>query len=306
MMHPGAMVQFELDYLAGDAALSCRQCRRPLPPNSKNASRLPRKLFPPLACGMTMFGGNNQFSDVSSLATRHNASLVIVLRRDHLAHAVSSFLHFSRPPMKPGENRSDVSVPWNAHELRFAVDELSQSYDRLTMFPNATGRPAHFIFYEDLKRRPRAVWARLQEFLGLPAVDLPEIQTLERRSTSKPSELYLERLSELRRDLNGTALGDALAHPGTAADKIDLGREFAGLCARFPGARMSWRLGRCEGGRAVLLPDAAAAPSAGGNHSSRVRFNLLSSSWAARLRDVTQRLLSRHHFSLKARVARRR
>eukprot|EP00292_Cryptomonas_paramecium_P024464 CAMPEP_0113682118 /NCGR_PEP_ID=MMETSP0038_2-20120614/12443_1 /TAXON_ID=2898 /ORGANISM="Cryptomonas paramecium" /LENGTH=150 /DNA_ID=CAMNT_0000601067 /DNA_START=77 /DNA_END=525 /DNA_ORIENTATION=+ /assembly_acc=CAM_ASM_000170 len=83
MMHPGVMVQFELDYLAGDAALSCQQCLRKAP-DSKHPSRLPRKLFPPLACGMTMFGGNNQFSDVSSLAARHNASLVIVLRRDHL------------------------------------------------------------------------------------------------------------------------------------------------------------------------------------------------------------------------------
>eukprot|EP00292_Cryptomonas_paramecium_P020080 CAMPEP_0113675226 /NCGR_PEP_ID=MMETSP0038_2-20120614/7890_1 /TAXON_ID=2898 /ORGANISM="Cryptomonas paramecium" /LENGTH=179 /DNA_ID=CAMNT_0000591961 /DNA_START=753 /DNA_END=1289 /DNA_ORIENTATION=+ /assembly_acc=CAM_ASM_000170 len=179
MMHPGAMVQFELDYLAGDAALSCRQCRRPLTPNSKNASRLPRKLFPPLACGMTMFASSNEIPDVSSLAARHNASLVIVLRRDHLAHAVSSYLHFARPAGGPA--RPEISVPWSAHELRFAVDERRQAYDRLAMFPNATGRPAHFIFYEDLKRRPRAVWARLQEFLGLPAVDLPEIQTLERR-----------------------------------------------------------------------------------------------------------------------------
>ena len=55
-MHPGIKVQFELDMEKGDDALSCRQCLRPTIPNTKYAQRLPTKLHPPLACGMTLFG----------------------------------------------------------------------------------------------------------------------------------------------------------------------------------------------------------------------------------------------------------
>jgi hypothetical protein len=55
-MHPGVKVQFELDMEKGNDALLCRQCTRPTVPNSKYTKRLPPKLHPPLACGMTLFG----------------------------------------------------------------------------------------------------------------------------------------------------------------------------------------------------------------------------------------------------------
>ena len=34
---------------------------------------------------------------------------------------------------------------------------------RLLQFPGVTGRPAHIVFYEDLKKNPTAVWERLQK-----------------------------------------------------------------------------------------------------------------------------------------------
>ena len=33
----------------------------------------------------------------------------------------------------------------------------------LLQFPAVTGRPAHIIFYEDLKKNPSLVWDRLQQ-----------------------------------------------------------------------------------------------------------------------------------------------
>jgi hypothetical protein len=171
-MHPGVKVQFELDLAAGDAALACHQCRRPQVPNSKNASRLPRKWHPPLACGMTLFGANNRLPEVAALAARHAARLVVVLRRNHLAHAVSAYLHFNQPrrsppkalpgapPPPPPPPAPDLWVPWGEQELRRAVGEHAQAYDRLAAYAAAAGRPAHFVFYEDLKARPAEVRAR--------------------------------------------------------------------------------------------------------------------------------------------------
>ncbi len=35
--------------------------------------------------------------------------------------------------------------------------------------------------------------------------------------------------------------------------RVDLAAEFAAACARHPAARMAWRRGACEGGRAIPL-----------------------------------------------------
>ena len=136
-------------------------------PNSKYLSRIPPKLHPPRVCGMTFFGSSNTFSDVAGLAGRHDAVLVILLRVNHVAHAISSYRHFNKPMIHKLQRDGRVSlqaskvsieqVPWGAAELARAVEEARQSYARLLQFPSRTSRPSHLIFYEDLKRHPGAV-----------------------------------------------------------------------------------------------------------------------------------------------------
>ena len=125
MMHPGIKVQFELDMQYGDAALSCKQCRRPLNPDSKHPDRLPPRLHPPLACGMTIFGGPNGFDEVAALAGARNASLVILLRRNHVAHAISAHLHFGRRRGAGGVAAEHVKVLWDARELSAQAQKMA-------------------------------------------------------------------------------------------------------------------------------------------------------------------------------------
>ena len=246
-MHPGVKVQFELDMEFGPSALMCKQCRRPSNPNSKFPERLPPKTHPPQACGMTIFGSNNKVEEVRTLADQHNASLVILLRRNHVAHAISSYRHFLRLPR--GALRLEITVPWSFAELDQAARNSKTGYDKLLTFADA-GRPTHLIFYEDLKARPAEVWDRLQAFLGLPRLELPNIGELEARSTSRPSVEYLERLPELRALAVGSEWEGALADAGYD-DRLDLDAEFRAICAGRPAAALSWRRHACVRGQAV-------------------------------------------------------
>ena len=250
MMHPGIKVQFELDMEFAPSALTCKQCHRPSNPNSKFPERLPPKLHPPQACGMTLFGSSNRVEDVRALADQHNASLVVLLRRNHVAHAISSYRHFLRLPR--GASRRDATVPWSFAELDEAARKAKSAYDRLLAFADA-GRPTHLVFYEDLKARPAEVWDRLQAFLGLPRRELPSIGELEARSTSRPSIEYLERLPELRALAAGSEWEGALADAGHDA-RLDLEAEFRAVCARRPAAGLSWRRHACVAGQAVPSP----------------------------------------------------
>jgi hypothetical protein len=147
MMHPGIKVQFELDMKHGDAALRCMQCHRPHSPNTKHPERLPDKIHPPLACGMTIFGESNGFREVSALAAAHNASLVLLLRRNHVARAISAHLHFDRGPdsklvygkrggaRKPGRGRFQerawprdhgANISWGVEELRREAERMAR------------------------------------------------------------------------------------------------------------------------------------------------------------------------------------
>ena len=248
MMHPDIKVQFELDMEHGPSALVCKQCRRPKNPNTKFPERLPAKTHPPRACGMTIFGGNNKVEAVATLAALHNASLVIILRKNHVAHAISAYRHFTRVPR--GQSRRDLSVPWTWNQLAKYAAEKRAAYDKLLSYAGA-GRPTHLIFYEDLKARPAEVWDRLQAFLGLPRRELPNIGELEAKSTSKPSVEYLSRLGELREQAAGSEWAGMLADGGYD-ERLDLDGEFAAVCARFPQAALSWRRQTCAGGKVVV------------------------------------------------------
>ncbi len=125
MMHPGIKVQFELDMKHGDAALRCMQCNRPRSPNTKHPERLPRKIHPPLACGMTIFGESNSFWEVSALAAAHNASLLLLLRRNHVARAISAHLHFTRL-VHSGPHNYKRTFRWNAQELRRQAEKMAR------------------------------------------------------------------------------------------------------------------------------------------------------------------------------------
>ena len=245
MMHPGVKVQFELDLEYGSSALMCKQCRRTKNPNTKFPERLPVKAHPPQACGMTIFGSNNKVPAVAALAEQHNASLIILLRKNHVSHAISSYRHFTRLPR--GAARKDMTVPWNWAQLDQHAGEKRAAYDKLLAYAEA-GRPTHLLFYEDLKARPSEVWARLQLFLGLPHQELPDIGSLEAKSTSRPSIEYLDKLAELRRNAAGSAWEAMLASPAYD-EALDLAAEFASICARYPRAALSWRLQTCADGK---------------------------------------------------------
>jgi hypothetical protein len=128
MMHPGIKVQFELDMMYGDSALRCMQCHRPRnltrTPDTKHPERLPNKTHPPLACGMTIFGVPNGFHEVAALAAAHNASLVLLLRRNHVAHAISAKLHF-RPPGHLPPDQLAGNISWGAQELHEQASKMA-------------------------------------------------------------------------------------------------------------------------------------------------------------------------------------
>jgi hypothetical protein len=252
MMHSGIKVQFELDMEHGPAALMCKQCHRSENPNTKFPDRLPPKSHPPKACGMTIFGGNNSPHEAQALAAQHNASLVILLRKNHVAHAISAYRHFTRVPR--GASRKDLAVPWTFDELSKNAEDKRSGYNKLVSFAGAQ-RPTHLIFYEDLKARPSEVWDRLQAFLGLPRQELPDIGALEAKSTSKPSIEYLSRLGEIQAQAAGTEWAGMLSDDGFD-ERLDLDGEFAAICARFPRAALSWRRHACVDGKA--LPAVAA------------------------------------------------
>ena len=134
MMHPGIKVQFELDMEHGPSALACKQCHRPETPDSKSPERIPPKIHPPQACGMTIIGTNNKVDEVRALASRHNASLVILLRKNHVAHAISSYRRFARAPPSPGAPRPDPTVPWSWSELDRHAGDKRAAYHRLLVW----------------------------------------------------------------------------------------------------------------------------------------------------------------------------
>ena len=243
-MHPGIKVQFELDMQYGPSALMCKQCHRWNLPDSKFPSRLPPKTHPPQACGMTIFGSKNDANEVRELAAAHNASLVVLLRRNHVAHAISAFRQFvhdtgGQPPT------AEVTVPWAWGELVAAASEKRAAYDRLLSY-GATGRPTHLILYEDLKARPAQVWDGLQAFLGVPRRAAADIDKLQARSSARPPIEHLERLGELQGPAAGTEWEAMVADPGYD-DRLDVAAEFARICGRLgaAAARVSWRGGTC-------------------------------------------------------------
>lgn len=79
---------------------------------------------------------------------RHNASIVVLLRKNHVAHAISSYRHFNKPRQPVGPNgvplppppgtQPEVFVPWNAQQLRQNVEDLRQSYSRCAPLRCAT------------------------------------------------------------------------------------------------------------------------------------------------------------------------
>ena len=249
-MHPGVKVQFELDMDYGPSALMCKQCNRPKTPNSKFPQRLPPKVHPPQACGMTIFGSNNKVDDVRILATQHNASLVILLRKNHVSHAISAYRHFVRIPR--GKTRHDVTVPWDWAQLQINAVEKRTGYQKLLNFAN-TGRPTHLIFYEDLKAHPTEVWDRLQAFLNVPRHELPNIGELEAKSTSRPSVNYLDHKKELQKKAAGTEWAAMLADSPPFDDSLDLDAEFAAICGAHPTAALSWRRQSCTDGKVALV-----------------------------------------------------
>ena len=240
-MHPGIKVQFELDLEYAESALHCKQCRRPRSPDSKFPERLPAKTHPPQACGMTIFGGSNKPEEVKKAAAIQNSSVVILLRKNHVAHAISSYRHFTKVP--PWMSRADITVPWDWNVFLEEVTQRKNAYEKLLTYIGAAPR-THLIFYEDLKARPAEVWDALQDFLSIPRHPVPNIAELEAKSTSRPSVQYLTQLSELRKQSVGSEWQAMLAEPDFD-DTIDFNHEIRIICSRFPAARVSWRGGLC-------------------------------------------------------------
>ena len=266
-----ASLSLPIPFLPSAAAAAAAAERHPVPqvPDSKYLSRIPPKLHPPHVCGMTFFGSSNSFPDVAGLAARHDAALVILLRVNHVAHAVSSYRHFNKPVVRrwgprgafaeypglaAGASLTVEQVPWGAADLARAVEEARQSYARLLQFPARTRRPAHLIFYEDLKRHPEAVWVALQRFLGLDPMVMEGLDMLERRSSDRPAIQYLQGLQGLQAELAGEGWADMLIDPDYD-EALNVTDAFAEACRLYPEAEVSWRLHRCAGGQARGLAD---------------------------------------------------
>ena len=206
---------------------------------------------------MTFFGSSNTFSDVAGLAGRHDAVLVILLRVNHVAHAISSYRHFNKPMIHKLQRDGRVSlqaskisieqVPWGAAELARAVEEARQSYARLLQFPSRTSRPSHLIFYEDLKRHPGAVWLALQRFLGAEPMVMDGLVMLEARSSNRSAIGYLKDLPALQAELGGEEWADMLFN-AEYDDAVNVSMAFEEACRLYHEANISWRLHTCTGG----------------------------------------------------------
>jgi len=265
-MHPGIKVQFELDIKYGHDALSCKECPRPKVPDSKNLGHIPPKQHPPLACGLSIFGSSNSFEDVAELAERNSALLIILLRINHVSHAISSHRHFNKPARPAHQEfifnpvlgafephvlpNTIEQISWTSNDMIRLVEEQRQAYSRLLQFPSNTHRPAHLVFYEDMKRNPQQVWLGLQKFLNIPTVSVIGLESLEKKATNKPSIMYLKNLPLLQDKLQNQEWRDMLLEPEFDL-LVNVTEAFQEACNLYPVAHLSWRMHTCSNGTLV-------------------------------------------------------
>jgi FkbM family methyltransferase len=246
--HPAIKVQFELGIERADAALSCMQCKRNSVSNSKFMERIPQKKHPPDACGMTMFGSANQFDNVRNVAARNNAKLVLLLRMNHVAHAISGARHFDKA--------SASGVMWKTAEFRRQVEIIIKRSDRLLHFAVEPKRPTYLIIYEDMKRNPERVWRNLERFLGISRNNITNLKNFHPMSSTKPPIHYLQHLAEIQRDINATtniSWKSMILNP-LYDEEVNPDKIFRSICERLKPTELWMHNSVCRGG-VLQTPD---------------------------------------------------
>jgi hypothetical protein len=256
--HSAIKVQFELDFINSFDALRCQQCTRPKVPNSKYTSKIPSKSHPPKACGMTVFGKANNIGNVCEAAKKHDAYLVLLLRMNHVAHAISMYFAF--------ESRKKVqkSVPWDFHTLSREVSAMRLGFENLQRFISGVNVPTYIVFYENMKREPEQVWDGLQSFLKLPeSSNHRNLAQLHPKARSGNSLSYLRNLTMLRETAikHGVWWQDMLLND-MFDDDINFEQEFVNLCEANAGGnqKIFWKNKSCQD---VLGKKGLTGPEAG-------------------------------------------
>ena len=241
--HSGIKVQFELDFVNSFDALRCQQCARPRVPNSKYTSKIPSKSHPPEACGMTVFGKANDIGNVCEAAKKHDAYLVLLLRMNHVAHAISMYFAF--------ESRKKVqkSVPWDFHTLSREVSAMRLGFDNLQRFISGVNAPTYVIFYENMKREPEKVWNGLQSFLKVSeSTNHRNLTQLHPKARSGNSLSYLRNLTQLRETaIKHEVWWQDMLLNDMFDDDINFDREFFNLCEANAGGnqKIFWKDKSC-------------------------------------------------------------
>lgn len=252
MMHPGIKTQFELDLEHAPSALTCQQCDRPETPNSIHMDHLPTKMHPPLACGMSIFGSANAVEDIKDQADKHDASLIILLRRNHFKLALSSRRMFvkSKGFATTPEEMSKGEF-WSDDQWKRQLNSTTQAYERLLEIPFKTGRPSFLVFYEDLVKDPQTGWANVQNFLHLPPNMPKDIEGVQTRASQSGAFSYVneEQLKRMRRK-SSLKQWQAELSDESFDENFNSQKEFERICEKSKDKKASiyWKDMKCING----------------------------------------------------------
>ena len=241
VLHPGVKVQFELDITLAPYALDCQQCFRQgqdglgtpeIGRNSKHEESLPPKMHPPLACGMTIIGHNNNFARVKSYANEHDASMIIILRRNHLATGLSSYKHFVEGHKSNAMQNREF---WTDVRWRASLEASTKDYEKLWHFPLRARRPAFIIFYEEMFKHPEILWKNVQKFLKLPHYDIEGISKIHKQvSSGDPMDYMNQRqLARMRQAPNFQQWRSELTNGHFFQKLEDWKGEFTRICREY-------------------------------------------------------------------------
>lgn len=115
---------------------------------------------------MTVFGKANDIGNVCEAARLNDAYLVLLLRMNHVAHAISVYFAFET------KKKVQKSVPWDFHTLSREVAAMRLGFENLQRFISGVNVPTYVIFYEDMKREPEQVGVlssrKAAQIVGVP------------------------------------------------------------------------------------------------------------------------------------------
>ena len=185
--------------------------------------------------------------EIRKLADRHSAALIILLRRNHLALALSSYRHFALTREERANYKPHTEV-MNDDEWLKQLRATAQSYNNLLQYALEVGQDTLILFYEELHAAPTETWESIQNFLRLPKYEIPQLRDIHQKASTK-SALESMNQAQVNRLKRNSAFG------GWTAELTDVNffttegewlREFKSLCSRAKATQHKLRWNRYE------------------------------------------------------------